>query len=91
VVAVRSIPLARNFKNVESKFGLHVRETIVFKRHTIAEFLPQPGYKTGTARLMPDDAVVVRSVMRQGADGKSKFVDVFRIAQQRLNEITLRM
>src|SRR5206468_9666394 len=32
-------------------------------------------------------AVVVRSVVRQGADSKSKFVDVLRIAQECLNEV----
>ena len=88
VVAVRSIPLARNFKNVESKFGLHVRETIVFKRHAIAEFLPQARIQDRNGSIDAQTmAVVVRSVVRQGADSKSKFVDVLRIAQECLNEV----
>jgi len=48
-----------------------MRQAVVLKRNAVAEFLRRPGYRTGTARLMPGVTVVVRGVVPERAGGRT--------------------
>src|SRR5260370_18659102 len=43
VIAVWSVAFASDFEDVKAKFGFHMRQAVVRKRHAFAVFLPEAG------------------------------------------------
>src|SRR5260370_30135915 len=88
VRAVRSVAFPRDFKNVKAKFGFHMCKPVVFKRNGVAEFLPEARIQERNGSIDAQAvSVIVRGVMGERADSESVRIEIFRLAQQSLDEI----
>src|SRR4029077_4425548 len=88
VIAVWSVAFPRDFEYVKSKFGLHMPQPAVLIGNAVAELLPQAGIQNRNSSVSAEAVtVVVRRVMRKRAGGESVLIEIFRIPQQREDEI----
>ena len=88
MVAVRSVAFLGDLQNVEAKLGLHVSQPAVFIRNAVTVFFAQARVENRNRAIGAEAVpVVVRGVMGKGADGKSVFIQVFRVTQECQDEI----
>ena len=88
MVAIGSIAFPRDFEHVKTKFSFHVRQTVVLERNAVTVLLAEAGIQNRNGAVSADAvAVIVRSVMGEGAECESVFREILRIVQQSLDEI----
>src|SRR4029077_2936852 len=88
MIVVRRVPLFGDLEDVEAEFRSQMRSRIVFVGRHVGVLLAESRIEYRHSPVHRDSmAVAIRGVVRQSAERECVFIQVLRIADQRLDEV----